>query len=65
MAENIPQQYPKCAYCGGQIRPEIYGETVFFCCPFGCSIVKNSKEPSCDMAEDDFHLLLNMGLPLN
>ena len=65
MAEDIDQQSLECTYCGGQIRPESFDEKVFFCCPFGCSIIESPEGSSQDMADDDFELLLNMGLPLN
>ena len=62
MSENIAQQLRKCMYCGGLIKPDYYDDTIFYCCPFGCSIKQYLDEPSYDNGDDDFDRMTQLGI---
>ena len=62
MTENIDRKPLTCAYCVGSIRPVNFGNEIFFCCPYGCTILKSSKEPAIDTSDDDFDHFLEMVL---
>ena len=58
MLEPMHQQPQKCPYCGAPIQPQTHDEEIF-------SVKSDLEELSNDITDDDYDLLMTMGLPLD